>query len=124
MYKIYNEKKGVSLIILIITIIIMLIIAGSIILNTSSSKTIQSAKNAALKSDFQTMLDNYNSVRDDLIYNNGGDESALEDSDFEGKNIINSKYSSIFKVTKDGLVYIGNDSDEIKVAKELGISVE
>lgn len=124
MKKLNYVNRGISLIVLIITIAVMLIISSVIILSVADNDIVKTTNETAIKSDFQTMIDNYNVIKNDLLFDNAGDESALTDAHFEGKGIVFDKYKSRVKVTKDGIIYIGTDEKEIAIAKELGIKVE
>lgn len=114
-------NKGISLIVLILIIVVMIILAGTIISAYDNTNLMPNSKRAIKKSDFQTMLDNYNEVYQDLLYKNFGDESLITDDDLKDKGIVPEKYTNLFKVSKDGLEYVGNDEVEKEIAGELGI---
>lgn len=114
-------NKGISLIALILIIVVMIILAGTIISAYDNTNLMPNSKRAIKKSDFQTMLDNYNEVYQDLLYKNFGDESLITDDDLKDKGIVPEKYTNLFKVSKDGLEYVGNDEVEKEIAGELGI---
>ena len=118
------NRVGISMIVLIITIVIMIIIASTVILSIKDKNMVNVADETVIKADFQAMLDSYDVVYNDLLYDYGGDESLIKDSDFNNKKIISIKYEDKMEVNMNGLVYTGSNEKEIAIAKQMGITVK
>jgi len=123
--RLYKKNIGISLIVLVITMVVMIILSSAIILNLNGNGTsvVNKANEAVFKSDVQSMLDNYISIYDDLVYDYQGDLSLITDLDFIDKDIIPDKYENIFKVTKDGIVYLGDDEEEKTILESMGVII-
>ena len=118
------NRVGISMIVLIITIVIMIIIASTVILSIKDKNMVNVADETVIKADFQAMRDSYDVVYNDLLYDYGGDESLIKDSDFNNKKIISIKYEDRMEVNMNGLVYTGSNEKEIAIAKQMGITVK
>ena len=95
-----KNRKAISLILLIIIVIIMLILATTVIVFVFRKSPIQNAKDVNLKNDMQTMLDMQNEKYKDLLFQKAGDDSKINDSDFQG--VIPDEYKDQgFDATKD-----------------------
>ncbi|MDD3304195.1 MAG: fibronectin type III domain-containing protein [Clostridia bacterium] len=117
-----KKRKGISLIILIITIVVMLILATTVIVFVMRKNPIQSAKDANLKNEMQTMLDEQNERYKDLLFQKAGDDSKINDGDFQG--IVSDEYKEQgFDATKDGVLYKGEDDHVKDIAIEMGLIV-
>lgn len=114
-------KRGISLLVLLITIIVMIIIATAVIMTSLQNNQVQKANEAVLKTDMQTMLDNFENVYQDRLYDYGGDITQMKDEDF--KNVIPEKYRDEFKATKDGVIYFGTDETIITYATSMGLII-
>lgn len=121
--KTLEKKKGISMVVLIVIIIIMIILAGAVVMSLDDEDVIDKANVTVIKSDIQTMLDNYQAVYDDVLYRYAGDASLITDADFQNKGIIKDKYSSDFTVSKNGLTYIGTDEDVAAIATQMNVNV-
>lgn len=135
----FQNKKGISLIVLIITIIVMIILASVVILSINNNNPIAMAKEAKFKSDL-------NAFSDQLIANHLNNSTLDPDYVKEDVNVSASNYAEIKKyipditqeyadklLIKNGeLLYIGDDADanfekyydeeEEKWAEEIGIN--
>lgn len=117
-----KNKKAVSLVLLTIIIVIMIILATTVIVFTIRKSPIQNAKDVNLKNDMQTMLDKQNERYKDLLFQKAGDDSKINDSDFQG--VIPDEYKEQgFDATKDGVIYKGEDERVKEIAEEMGIIV-
>lgn len=122
MNSIVKNRRGISLILLTITIVIMIILATTVIVFVMRRNPIQNAKDANLKNDMQTMLDQQNDRYKDLLFQKAGDDSKINDSDFQG--VIPDEYKEQgFDATKDGVIYRGDDEHVKEVAEEMGIII-
>ena len=121
-----NHKKkfrGISLMVLIITVIVMIILASAVILMVVNKDTIDIAKEAALRTDMRTMLDNYDQRYREVLYGYQGDESKIKNSDFDG--VVPDSYldTGDYVAEKDGVRYQGDDERTKEIAKEMGLLV-
>ena len=121
-----NHKKkfrGISLMVLIITVIVMIILASAVILMVVNKDTIDVAKEAALRTDMRTMLDNYDQRYREVLYGYQGDESKIKNSDFDG--VVPDSYLNTgdYVAEKDGVRYQGDDERTKEIAKEMGLLV-
>ena len=121
-----NHKKkfrGISLMVLIITVIVMIILASAVILMVVNKDTIDIAKEAALRTDMRTMLDNYDQRYREVLYGYQGDESKIKNSDFDG--VVPDSYLNTgdYVAEKDGVRYQGDDERTKEIAKEMGLLV-
>ena len=121
-----NHKKkfrGISLMVLIITVIVMIILASAVILMVVNKDTIDVAKEAALRTDMRTMLDNYDQRYREVLYGYQGDESKIKNSDFDG--VVPDSYldTGDYVAEKDGVRYQGDDERTKEIAKEMGLLV-
>lgn len=117
-----ENRKAISLVLLIIIVVIMLILATTVIVFVFRKSPIQNAKDVNLKNDMQTMLDMQNEKYKDLLFQKAGDDSKINDSDFQG--IISDEYKDQgFDATKDGVIYRGDDEHVKEIAEEMGIIV-
>ena len=121
-----NHKKkfrGISLMVLIITVVVMIILASAVILMVVNKDTIDIAKEAALRTDMRTMLDNYDQRYREVLYGYQGDESKIKNSDFDG--VVPDSYLNTgdYVAEKDGVRYQGDDERTKEIAKEMGLLV-
>lgn len=121
-----NHKKkfrGISLMVLIITVVVMIILASAVILMVVNKDTIDIAKEAALRTDMRTMLDNYDQRYREVLYGYQGDESKIKNSDFDG--VVPDSYldTGDYVAEKDGVRYQGDDERTKEIAKEMGLLV-
>ena len=117
-----QKRLGISLVILIIIIVIILILASGVILIFSDNNPIGSANEAALRTDMQTMLDNYLTKYNEVIYKYYGDKSKITEEDL--KDVIPDKYKDEYTATKDGVEYNGDNEEVKEIAKDMGIIVK
>ena len=106
-----NHKKkfrGISLMVLIITVIVMIILASAVILMVVNKDTIDIAKEAALRTDMRTMLDNYDQRYREVLYGYQGDESKIKNSDFDGVVPVSCLGTGDCVPEKDGVTYQGD----------------
>lgn len=118
-----NSKKGISLILLIIIIVLMIILSSTVVTSFNDEDVIEKANATVIKNDIQTMIDNYQAVYENILYNYAGDTSLITDDDFQNKGIIKDKYSSDFTVGKNGITYIGKDDEIATIAAEMNVTV-
>jgi len=124
-----SANEGISLIILIITIIIIIIIAGAVILALNNTNIIEKAKGAVFTSNISAYKSQLNQYISDQSLNSLGDNSLDNinaNTYSEIKAIINNIKEADAKnirIVKGQLTYIGNDSNEIELAKSVGISL-
>ena len=125
-----KNKKGISLIVLIITIIVVIILAAAVILTISKNNPVNSAKEAAFKSDirnFQDSLAMY--VGKQLVTDYYGNREKitvidnLDDMDKYISGYNKKKYSEKLGIEDDELVYFPDKvtKDEKKWLDDLGI---
>ena len=125
-----KNKKGISLIVLIITIIVVIILAAAVILTISKNNPVNSAKEAAFKSDirnFQDSLAMY--VGKQLVTDYYGNREKitvidnLDDMDKYISGYNKKKYSDKLGIEDDELVYFPDKvtKDEKKWLDDLGI---
>lgn len=125
-----KNKKGISLIVLIITIIVVIILAAIIIITLTKNNPVNSAKEAAFKSDirnFQDSLAMY--VGKQLVTDYYGNREKitvidnLDDMDKYISGYNKKKYSDKLGIEDDELVYFPDKvtKDEKKWLDDLGI---
>ena len=109
-------KKGISLIVLIITIIVILILTGAVILSFMDNNPIDSATEAAFKSD----IANYNSalalyVASEIEVGANSTMVTTDSIDIAAADManvnptLNTKYSGKFCVVDGNLAYISSE---------------
>lgn len=138
-----NEKntKGITLVVLVITIIVLLILAGVTINYTvGENGIITKTKKAGIMTEFASYIEekgifDVNRKLENMEYNeeslNAGKENLIYDTQGENKegNIqtvipsMKEKYLDKFQIIKGELLINTSESEEIEVAKELGIQV-
>ena len=79
---------------------------------------VSSASTVKLEADITNMIQGYKSKYDDLLFKYGGDDSKITDEDF--KDVIPDEYASDFKVTKEGVEYVGSDEKVKETAILMG----
>ena len=125
-----KNKKGISLIVLIITIIVVIILAATVIFALTENNPVNSAKEAAFKSDirnFQDSLAMY--VGKQLVTDDYGNREKitvidnLDDMDKYISEYNKKKYSDKLGIEDDELVYFQDKvtKDEKKWLEDLGI---
>src|SRR5574344_168784 len=93
MKKYMKEKEGISLIVLIVTIIVMIILASTVILTLNQNNPIESAKEAAFKSDISNIQDEL-SVYISNNYVTGQQDNDIESLELSGDEMVNKLSSS------------------------------
>ncbi len=113
----FKTKKAISFVILLITMVVILILVGAVIISLRKSRSIDSANEAALKSDLQTIKDNYEIKYNDLLYDNQGEKNKITEEDL--KDVVPDKYKPDFIALPEGPAYIGEDDKVKEIAEEL-----
>ena len=132
MYKIKENKKGISLIVLVITIIVIIILAAAVILTLTNNNPIAEARKATFLNDVATFKDDLNmyttneyakrmgdydpsllnATTSGLTYNgsavSGQDNIYDAIPSLEGK----SKYANEFEVEAGVIKYVGTDTEK------------
>ena len=118
----YVNKSGISLVILVITIIIIIILAGVSVYFMTSNHTIDSANEAALRTDIQAIKDSYEILMEEYNFEKYGSNHIIDSEKFE--DIIPEKYKDSFRADENGIYYFGNDEYTKNIAKDMGIIIE
>lgn len=111
------NRKAISLAVLAITIVIILILAGAIIFNLRKSNSINLANEATLKSDLQSIKDEYKIKYDDLLYQYRGQKDKITKEDLE--DIVPEEYKPDFIILPEGPAYVGEDPEIKEIAEEM-----
>ncbi|MDF2866403.1 MAG: repeat family protein [Clostridia bacterium] len=136
-----NTRRGISLIVLVITIIIIAILAGGVILTLSTNNPINSANEAAFKSDLDAIASDLNMYQTSQYAKaktyspnklDANDLSAEYDGVvIEGKTIKDiipilsktDKYNGQFEITDGKLVYLGTNRTQKRWAQDVNVEV-
>lgn len=130
-----ESKKGISLILLIITIIVIIIIAAAVIVNLSGNNPINTATEAAFKSNIKTYeSDLALAITKKYFINTSFKSSDFNATTYSGsgstENTVKAELVSItdqdakkFEIQSGKLAYVGNITLEKQWATECGILV-
>ncbi len=136
-----NTRRGISLIVLVITIIIIAILAGGVILTLSTNNPINSANEAAFKSDLDAIASDLNVYQTSQYAKaktyspnklDANDLSAEYDGiTIEGKTIKDiipilsktDKYNGQFEIVDGKLVYLGTNRTQKRWAQDVNVEV-
>ena len=132
--RIYERKKGISLIVLIITIIVVIILAAVVIITINKNNPVESAKEATFKEDVRSFQDELNMY----ISNEYTKLQGMRDSKISTKEIpatykemqtyissYKEKYDKKLGIEDDKIVYFPKEvtNNEKKWLEDLNISV-
>ena len=122
MQKQKNKEEGVTLIALVVSIIVLIILAGVSVYFMTSNHTIDSANEAALRTDIQAIKDSYEILMEEYNFEKYGSNHIIDSEKFE--DIIPEKYKDSFRADENGIYYFGNDEYTKNIAKDMGIIIE
>src|SRR5574344_556726 len=113
-----KSKKGISLIVLIVTIIVIIILASVVILTLTKNNPIESAKEAAFKSDISNIQDELSMYISKQYTDNNGDYDPTT-LNLSGANMVSKlpstkKYEGKISVEKGKLVFTSTNEQETK----------
>ena len=97
-----KEKNGISLIFLVITIVIMIILASAIILSMNDNNQAENAREADVKSDVASLMEEFNNYNSNLLFENA------TSVDTYNKNQINIDLNG-------NVIYDGTEKDNISI---------
>ena len=97
-----KEKNGISLIVLVITIVIMIILASAIILSMNDNNQAENAREADVKSDVASLMEEFNNYNSNLLFENA------TSVDTYNKNQINIDLNG-------NVIYDGTEKDNISI---------
>ncbi len=135
------KKRGISLIVLVITIVVMIILAGAVIISMVTNNPIFSARNTVFKNNISAYIHDLNEYKNNKYNRLAGDydsvllfatkSNATYDNELidDAKNMqdiipsMSDEDTEKFEVRRGELVYIGDDENEKKLAKEMNLEV-
>jgi len=120
------NKKGISLIVLVITIVIMIILAGAVILTLVNSGIIGQTREGMIKNNAANYKSELNmSMSNRILADSGFSRFLINAYTFSDiKEYIPSMKSGDeenFAIQSGDLVYIGGDTNETLLMREMGI---
>src|SRR5574344_1154517 len=117
-----KSKKGISLIVLIVTIIVIIILASVVILTLTKNNPIESAKEAAFKSDISNIQDELSMYISKQYTDNNGDYDPttlnLSGTDMVSKLPSTKKYANELSLVSEKLAFTSTNKSEITYFKE------
>src|SRR5574344_905321 len=117
-----KSKKGISLIVLIVTIIVIIILASVVILTLTKNNPIESAKEAAFKSDISNIQDDLSMyISKQSTDNNGNYDPTtlnLSGDDMVSKLPSTKKYANELSLVSGKLAFSSTNKSEITYFKE------
>src|SRR5574344_2051037 len=117
-----KSKKGISLIVLIVTIIVIIILASVVILTLTKNNPIESAKEAAFKSDISNIQDELSMYISKQYTDNNGDYDPttldLSGADMVSKLPSTKKYANELSVVSGKLAFSSTNKSETTYFKE------
>src|SRR5574344_825620 len=117
-----KSKKGISLIVLIVTIIVIIILASVVILTLTKNNPIESAKEAAFKSDISNIQDELSMYISKQYTDNNGDYDPttlnLSGTDMVSKLPSTKKYANELSLVSGKLAFTSTNKSEITYFKE------